>query len=133
MEPTNVPIPNLSKYILQFDRVHIEAKGLICYPAISGSISYYKGVWIERSKDGLFNICGLCIDHPSHVVEGVGVSMGYAYALEGDTLRRTPSPDDCTCEDQARHDYHLKAVVILDQLLADSKIDRQGQIIQVMS
>ncbi len=125
------PIPRLSEFLRRHNVVHIESNNILCYPAQQNSVSYEKGVFIERKDNDLFIICSIYVDHCSDKNTGFGVSEGYLYELEGSRLLRRPSSTDCPCGDPVRHEQHLIPVVILDHLLSECKVKRHGQIITV--
>jgi hypothetical protein len=129
--PINEPLPRLSEYLRQNEITNIESKELICYPALPNNVTYQKGVSIRRKADNMFDVCGISVDYPSDQLAGGGVSEGYMYELVGSQLIRRPAPTDCSCDDPDRHDHHLRAVAILDDLLGTAKVERSGQVIQV--
>jgi hypothetical protein len=47
----DTPIPRLCEYLNGYDVIHIESRNLFCYPALTESIQYEKGVWIERQAN----------------------------------------------------------------------------------
>jgi len=126
-----LPLPRLAEYLRQNEVVHIESEGLICYPAVPNNTTYDKGISIRRGADNVFDVCAIKVGHPSERFTGWGVFDGYKYRLVGDCLVRHPSPTDCPCGDPKRHEYHLRAMAVLDDVLANARIDRKDQIIRV--
>lgn len=127
----NKPLPRLSEYLRENDVVNIECRELICNPPTANNVSYQKGISIRQATAGIFEIGSFSVDYPSDQLTGGGVSEGYAYELDGPLLIRRPSPTDCSCGDPDRHEYHLRAMAALDDMLGTTKVDRTGRIIEV--
>ena len=64
---------------------------------------------------------------------GGGVARGYAYRLVGDRLEREPSATDCNCGDPLRHEHHMQALCVLEEMMGDSEVVRAGNVISVRS
>lgn len=125
------PLPRLSEYLLANDIVNIESRGLICYPAVNASVTYGKGVSIRHCAPNMVEIGAITIDHPSHMLVDGGFSEGYTYELVNSRLIRRPSLADCPCGDPDRHELHLYAIAVLDDLLGSNKVKRDGRVIEV--
>lgn len=128
------PLPRLSEILHQNDITNIESKNLICYPGVPKSTTFEKGVSVRRVSGNVFEVCGISVDYQGDQLIGGGVANGYRYELVGGArLIRRESPTDCRCGDPHRHSLHLRALVVLNDMLSTAKIERTGNVIQVTS
>jgi hypothetical protein len=127
---TTKPLPRLSTYFRDNAVTNIETDGLICYPAREAAPTYEKGISV-RATNGRFEVCGLSIDYASDRVSGGGVARGYTYELIDDRLVRSPAATDCACGDPERHLLHLRALAVLEEMLATAKVERKAHVVMV--
>jgi hypothetical protein len=118
---TGLPIPNIKKYLSKYGSLVIETKDLVCYPT-SATPEYEKGIFVKQQGE-LVLIQAISVAYCSSQRSSLGLLMGYHYKWDADNLVRECIKEDCGCGDSIRHDYHIRALAVLDSLLEDAKIN----------
>lgn len=129
---TEKPLPRLGAYFRNNAVTNIETDGLICHPPQEGYSTYEKGLSVRQATNGRFEVCGISIDYTSDGVSGAGVARGYTYELIDDRLVRSPGATDCPCGDAERHLLHLRALAVLEEMLATAKVERKAHVMTVV-
>jgi hypothetical protein len=125
------PMPRIAAYVQENPVTHIEAEGLICFPIVEGSRTYDKGIVVRQVGEGRYEIGSLTVDYTSDRLTAIGVSLGYTYTLQDNRFVRQPSAGDCPCGDPEKHNMHLRALAVLDDMLGSARIERKNHIASV--
>jgi hypothetical protein len=125
------PLPLLSAHFRDNAVTNIETDGLICYPSQEGISTYEKGISVQRATNGRLDVYGITIEYASDRVSGGGVLRGYRYELIDDRLVRRRAATYCPCADPERHLLHLRALAVLEEMLATAKVERKAHVMTV--
>lgn len=129
-ENEKLPIPNIEKILECNNRIFIEFDHIINPPNYFDSTSYLKGIFIEKEEEYI-SIASVLIDHPSNKVTGVGISKSYSYKVRDGYLERVIRESDCPCGNEFEHSRLFTVVNRIDEFIAGSEKDENGNLIVI--
>ena len=119
--PTTRLFPQISALLGQQPALAVEIDGLVRHPYDIRSSQYGKGIYIERSDDGMILVTELVVEHPGRRPAGFGITRGRYYrAVEDKEWIATEHPEQCDCGHPALHDHHLVVAAHFEMLLSEA-------------
>ncbi|MEJ1375861.1 MAG: FRG domain-containing protein [Candidatus Sedimenticola sp. (ex Thyasira tokunagai)] len=100
----------------------IELDGLINIIESTVDYEYEKGVVVEKHHDNVVSVSGLYIEHPGHVVSGIGAVRGWYYRIEGEHWARIEHLDQCPCKNSLRHELQFSLLRVLNDSIEANEI-----------
>ena len=119
-------LPEVTKLLDEHGAFVVELDAPIRPPERSDSYVCEKGIFVQRTDDGLVKVTALLIGHPTNVPSGGGVSAGWFYNLEGDVWKKAKHVDECPCNNDLVHERHFNLLRILDDALAEEQFKDIG-------
>jgi hypothetical protein len=111
--------PRVTALLGSHSQLAFEVDALIRLPESGPASHYSKGLSVRRGEDGTIAVSELVVDHPGRQITGVAVNFGWHYNVdEGGLWTRVEHAEQCPCPNTWRHEQHLVALTIIDDLLA---------------
>ncbi len=116
--------PRVTALLAAHPQIAFEVDALIRLPESGPAHHYSKGLSVRCGGDGTIAVSDLVVDHPGRQIRGVGVNFGWHYAVGEDALwTRVEHEEQCPCPNNWRHNQHLVALTIIDELLAGENVE----------
>jgi len=106
----------------------IELDGLIKIPELGQSYEYEKGIFVQKVEKDLVSVLGLTIEHPGHVVGGVGANMGWFYKINNGIWERVDHEEQCPCNNDLRHELQFSLLRALNESLKEGDIVKEDDL-----
>jgi len=123
---TNTKEPFDLTYVSQILKNHgdffVEVDGLIKLVEVTEPTFYEKGIYVSLEDSGLISVCSLSINHPSNIVTGFGIEIGWFYANNEGVWNKVPHPEQCPCNNELRHQLHFSLLNILNDSLKNKQL-----------
>jgi len=113
----------VTKLLRQYKIIILELDGLINIPELRGNYEFEKGVVIELINAHIVCVSGLILEHPGHLVSGVGVNNGWFYRINGSYWDKQQHADQCTCNNFLRHELQFSLLRILNEALLNNQFE----------
>lgn len=115
----------VSEILRDYQSFVVELDGLILIPELARECEYEKGIMVQVLEDGFIAISALTVTHPGHVVQGVGVDVGWIYKQSGAVWVRHDHPEQCPCNNELRHVLHFSILRHLNEALQHGVLYRE--------
>ena len=112
--PEHIELINIASLITTNDVVVIEYDSIVVHPEIQNSYEVEKGICIRKHSSNEWEISGLSLEHPSSMINGVIISVGWRYELENGFLKLLQSDKNCPCNNDLRHNRHIEVLYLLE-------------------
>lgn len=125
---TGTHLPKITELLNEYNGIVVELSGLIHIPEMTGSSEYEKGIFVEKISDEIVSVSGLVVDHPGHVIAGFGTNVGWYYKVDGFLWSKVEHDEQCPCNNDLRHELQFSLLRVLDMLIDDEKIVKEGDL-----
>ena len=113
-------LTHVNRVLDEYGRFFIEVDGLIRVIEMPEPHTFEKGVYVSKTESGLISVAALTIDHPSNVVTGIGVDVGWFYKYENGLWVTVEHEEKCPCNNDLRHELHFSLLNMLNEGIQDN-------------
>lgn len=106
----------------------VEFDGLIMIPELVHKQEFEKGILVKKIENDLVCVLGIMMQHPGHLVEGIGVNFGWLYNQHSGIWNRVEHPDECPCDNKLRHVLEFSVLRFLNESLKEGRILAQDEL-----
>lgn len=118
----------VNKILENHNGFFIELDGLIKIPELGQSYVYEKGIFVQKLEECLVTVLGLIMEHPGHVVGGVGANMGWFYRINNGVWEKVDHKDQCPCNNDLRHELQFSLLRALNESLKEGDIVKKDDL-----
>lgn len=99
----------------------VEIDGLVKIVEAQEEYVYEKGIHVSVNDEGYITVAGLVVSHPSNVVDGVGINVGWIYKEKHSVWERVDHKDECPCNNTLRHQLQFSLLRMLNEAIKDEE------------
>lgn len=106
----------------------VELDGLIKVIEETELYLYEKGIHVSTTDDGYILVSGLVVSHPSHLISGVGVNIGWYYKVINGKWSRVDHLNQCPCNNDLRHELQFSLLRMLNEALKNDELIKENSL-----
>ncbi|WP_395601642.1 FRG domain-containing protein [Pseudomonas sp. A1230] len=115
-------LSEIDKILSNHDGFVVELNGIIHIPENPDSLEFEKGVYVRKIGGSLVSVEGLYVEHPGHMVQGIGTFQGWIYDSSTTPWTRVSHEQECPCNNDIRHTLQFSLLNRLNESLCDNEM-----------
>lgn len=122
----DMKLTNIALLMANNNSIYIEFPYLIRHPEMSLQLLYSKGVIISKSNNNtnVIEISSITVSYSGTIQKGYRKDMGYHYLFnENSILTRNANENDCTCNNEFKHNFNLNVICGIESFLSKTLIE----------
>ncbi|MCG9628993.1 FRG domain-containing protein [Vibrio mediterranei] len=116
----------VNKILDQRNEFVLELDSLVRVIEHHDTYEFEKGIHVAKDENGYVWVSALVVEHPSNIVSGMAVNVGWCYRIDEKTWSKVEHKEQCPCNNDLRHQLHFSLLRMLNESLKTNNFVKEN-------